>query len=284
MSRQQSLLQGILDDPDDDAIRLIYADWLEEHDQPDRAEFIRVQLALHQLRDAAVEAQQTLRQREKALWAKHGATWKEELPAWARSGVTYERGFAWQVSATMAQLVQGGRKLWRTAPMQAVNLVVGRNKAGERIEEFALQPFLKRVRSLSLAWNQLSPIDVEMILSSPHLLGLRSLWLAGNEEGDTLARLVASEPAWVAELQILDLRETMLGDAGATALAAARWQQLAALDLGGNSIGSRGLFALAGSRSLVRLAILRIDYQHAACHSDARPALEQRFGKALQFA
>lgn len=32
--------------PDDDAPRLVYADWLDEHGQPDRAELIRVQVEL----------------------------------------------------------------------------------------------------------------------------------------------------------------------------------------------------------------------------------------------
>lgn len=41
-----SLLQTIRENPDQDAPRLIYADWLEEHGQQDRAEFIRVQIRL----------------------------------------------------------------------------------------------------------------------------------------------------------------------------------------------------------------------------------------------
>jgi uncharacterized protein (TIGR02996 family) len=40
---------SILESPDDDALRLIYADWLDEHGQPKRAEFIRVQCQLAQL-------------------------------------------------------------------------------------------------------------------------------------------------------------------------------------------------------------------------------------------
>jgi uncharacterized protein (TIGR02996 family) len=32
-----ALLTGILADPDDDARRLVYADWLEEHGDADRA-------------------------------------------------------------------------------------------------------------------------------------------------------------------------------------------------------------------------------------------------------
>lgn len=41
MSDEAALLQAIRDHPDDDTVRLAYADWLEEHDDP-RAEFIRL--------------------------------------------------------------------------------------------------------------------------------------------------------------------------------------------------------------------------------------------------
>ena len=44
MSDADGLLQDILANPDDDAPRLVYADWLEEHGEADRAEFIRAQI------------------------------------------------------------------------------------------------------------------------------------------------------------------------------------------------------------------------------------------------
>ena len=51
--------------PDDDAPRLIYADWLDEHGQPERAEFIRVQCEL------ARRESPELRRREAELLAQH---------------------------------------------------------------------------------------------------------------------------------------------------------------------------------------------------------------------
>lgn len=44
-----ALLAGILARPDDDTPRLVYADWLDEHEQHERAEFIRVQCELARL-------------------------------------------------------------------------------------------------------------------------------------------------------------------------------------------------------------------------------------------
>ena len=43
---EEHFYRAILDEPAEDLHRMVYADWLEEHDQPERAEFIRLQLAL----------------------------------------------------------------------------------------------------------------------------------------------------------------------------------------------------------------------------------------------
>ena len=49
MSEGDDLYRAVLDSPEDDAPRLIYADWLDEHGRPDRAEFIRVQCAMDRI-------------------------------------------------------------------------------------------------------------------------------------------------------------------------------------------------------------------------------------------
>jgi uncharacterized protein (TIGR02996 family) len=45
-SDEEALLQAVWAEPDDDAPRLVYADWLEENGQPERAQLIRVQCEL----------------------------------------------------------------------------------------------------------------------------------------------------------------------------------------------------------------------------------------------
>lgn len=45
-----SFYQSIKENPNDNAPRLIYADWLEERGQPDRAEFIRLQIEMSDMR------------------------------------------------------------------------------------------------------------------------------------------------------------------------------------------------------------------------------------------
>ncbi|HYT91149.1 MAG TPA: TIGR02996 domain-containing protein [Gemmataceae bacterium] len=46
MNQDQALLRAVIDNPDDDGPRLVYADWLEEHGDAERAEFIRIQIAV----------------------------------------------------------------------------------------------------------------------------------------------------------------------------------------------------------------------------------------------
>jgi uncharacterized protein (TIGR02996 family) len=42
----EALLQAIIDSPDDDSLRLVYADFLDESGEAARATFIRVQIEL----------------------------------------------------------------------------------------------------------------------------------------------------------------------------------------------------------------------------------------------
>jgi uncharacterized protein (TIGR02996 family) len=46
MSDGELLLRAILDQPKEDTPRLVYADWCDENGQPERAEFIRVQVTI----------------------------------------------------------------------------------------------------------------------------------------------------------------------------------------------------------------------------------------------
>lgn len=81
VTTDRQLLRAILEKPEDDAPRLIYADWLEEDGQPERAEFIRVQCELarcpseiradrrwNDLRYMVQKPWDALRRRERELW------------------------------------------------------------------------------------------------------------------------------------------------------------------------------------------------------------------------
>jgi uncharacterized protein (TIGR02996 family) len=51
MNEEEAFRQAIVESPDDDTPRLIYADWLDDHGDADQANLIRVQCRLARLPD-----------------------------------------------------------------------------------------------------------------------------------------------------------------------------------------------------------------------------------------
>ena len=72
MRQDEAFLADIVEHPDDDAPRLVYADWLEDHGDPERAEFIRTQCELEPIRDRyEIARAPELHSREEELLRKH---------------------------------------------------------------------------------------------------------------------------------------------------------------------------------------------------------------------
>jgi uncharacterized protein (TIGR02996 family) len=67
MSDEAALLAAILAHPDEDTPRLMYADWLDEHGQHDRAEFIRIQCDPNS-DEAAEDRAMELEERSRGRW------------------------------------------------------------------------------------------------------------------------------------------------------------------------------------------------------------------------
>ncbi|HEY7422685.1 MAG TPA: WGR domain-containing protein [Gemmataceae bacterium] len=89
-SLREALEAAILDNPEDIAAHMAYADYLQEQGDP-RGEFIQVQLALED-ESKSPEERKKLKQREKALLKKHQAEWVGDWPSLARSSGPEGRG------------------------------------------------------------------------------------------------------------------------------------------------------------------------------------------------
>ena len=135
-----ALCRAVVKQPEDDLPRLMAADWLEEHGQPERAEYIRVQLEL------AKEPTTTLRWRERALWNQPavGALWAMDLcPSlisvnlnalsgfglfgWNRQSVTdikFHRGFPHTVMTSAMHWLDHGREMIPQYPVRIVRLTL----------------------------------------------------------------------------------------------------------------------------------------------------------------
>jgi uncharacterized protein (TIGR02996 family) len=76
MTQEEAFLWSIIEEPGDDAHRLIYADWLEEQGDP-RGELIRIRSQLARI-PTNHSRRRELEAREQGLWEAHKGNWLEE--------------------------------------------------------------------------------------------------------------------------------------------------------------------------------------------------------------
>jgi uncharacterized protein (TIGR02996 family) len=267
---EEGLLRGCLACPWDDASFLVYADWLDDNRQTERADFVRLQVA------------------QVGLWR----TWEEapdSVRAWTGRvfpGFLHQRlGFA-----------RGLPGILRVGHSQAVGLASrylagwiwgiqseGNNPVPAR--ELTSSPHLAWLTSLYLEHNWIRVRTPEALAPGYHLprvtpgwrrnyespdaglqvladclprAPLTALGLWDNEIGDLGVEVWAASPH-LARLTYLDLRNNRVGVRGAQALAGnPHLTQLTSLDLGYNRVGDAGVEVLAGSPHLTRLTSLAL--------------------------
>jgi uncharacterized protein (TIGR02996 family) len=246
-------LRAILDDPDDDDVRLVYADWLEEHDQNVRAEFIRVQVALANLDEDDPDCL-PLREREQALLAENEAAWRAVLPEWlAGSRVEFRRGFVGGLSLSVEDFIPLGHLLFQCVPLDGADL----HHAANSIDALTSCPHLGRLRRLKLGTGIRSE-EAGWLVHSPRVARLRSLDLAGNNIGRVGATDLSVSPH-LAELTTLILTGNDIQNAGALALATSEClPNLTTLDLRRTGASAKGIEAVFRSTRLPNLRELRL--------------------------
>jgi uncharacterized protein (TIGR02996 family) len=99
MDQHEAFLQAILERPEDDVPRLVYADWLDENGDSERAEFIRLQCALAKLPPDAPQ-RRAMRQREDELLALHSWEWAAGF-GWKIQEWQFVRGFIERVETSL---------------------------------------------------------------------------------------------------------------------------------------------------------------------------------------
>jgi uncharacterized protein (TIGR02996 family) len=159
-------LQAIIDAPEDDAPRLVYADWLEDNGQPERAEFIRVQIELepHRFEIDRPRVRELLA-REDDLLHLYREEWLGLAPSAGPDlyGPFCRRGVPEVVAVSLDVLLGHGHELLAAHPTLrevAVFDVQG------RCDELARCPLLDRVATLEVA-DWLAEEDGRALLASP---------------------------------------------------------------------------------------------------------------------
>src|SRR5262245_18234653 len=82
MSDEDVFVHAILNNPDDDTTRLVFADWLEEHGRASHAELIRVQCELARLPKRSREPKVKARREKLAAREKELLRQPEFFPKW----------------------------------------------------------------------------------------------------------------------------------------------------------------------------------------------------------
>ncbi len=276
----EALYQAILADPEDDAPRLIYADWLEENGDPDRAEFIRVQMELARLPDKDARGN-SLRVREKELWAGHRDAWLMDLPEPLRQKKTFvkalkfHRGFLEELHLQAYTWALHAARLFARFPIYRVRLSGA--VTPDHVGRLVVIPQLTRIRELSLEWCQFEQPrkTLQILFNTPFFSGVTRLSLRASIDSQELGLLLASP--LLAHLRVLDLSFAGVGRTGVEALAGSPGvARLRALSLAGTSIGDAGAKALAASPHLGALEWL--DLRDVNLGGRARAALQERFG------
>jgi uncharacterized protein (TIGR02996 family) len=212
-----SLLAAILAQPDDDNVRLVYADFLEENGDPNRAELIRLQCEIaEQERRGPVRGRKVKRAWE--LQRDYSSSWLASLPA--LRGVQWRefwRGFPVPKVESTQTLIRIAKELVPLTPIEAAEIYL---KASDGMARLAKSDVMPRLRILDLrvgyGVSALNSTDLAEFTRSPRVSGLRGLNLSWLE--DEVAGALAVSP-YLSSLEWLRLPGNQLTEEGATALA-----------------------------------------------------------------
>lgn len=286
MNQRDAFTLAVADTPDDDAPRLVFADWLEEEGDAAWAAFIRAQCALARLPEDdpartrhEAEAASLLPAMQARLRDKDDPRHFGRLAGWVREQQPdFERGFVARLFTTPTKFLARAGEVMRAAPVQHVTF----NNAGYKADDWLASPHLARLRSLGLAHNRIAHLipglaavpalaglkgldltntrfriaGAEALAASPHLAGLERLTLSGNRIHDRGPEALAGSPH-LANLRRLALRGCQVGERGAIVLARSpHLRRLEWLDLGENFVRPGGVAALADADSFPNLAHL----------------------------
>jgi uncharacterized protein (TIGR02996 family) len=166
MGDGELLLRAILDQPKEETPRLVYADWCDENGQPERAEFIRVQVTIARWGTTPpADAEEWVRRERELRWA-HGLKWALPATEVHHSGPTgvgpsaghilgfFSRGFVSHVSCSWPDWRTHADAILAAQPVTRVRLTTdtgdtdwafysGRRLDGTRIARFPCWPGIK---------------------------------------------------------------------------------------------------------------------------------------------
>ena len=207
MTDRKAFLEAIAEQPDDDAPRLVFADWLDDHGDHQRAELIRVQCELPRLR-ADDPRRAELARREDELLTAHGQRWAAALPGdaehWSQRSPQGEwrwrRGFPREAECPAQEFVERAEEVLHNDVLQdwtiTLNLDYDRPDVEDDgwVERLAASPRLRLVRKVDGPDSGFGPRRFAILMRSPHLTGLRDIDLFEDTIGLEGVRALVEAP------------------------------------------------------------------------------------------
>jgi uncharacterized protein (TIGR02996 family) len=182
-TNEASFLRGIAEEDADGSTRLVFADWLDDHGEGPRAEFIRVQCELASSKLSG-ERRQALRLRERELLDAHRQEWCQSfgLPL---EDVSFERGLIGR-----ARLGRWSKsKLLQPANVPRLATLTELDLSGLKVGDAGLVALAEKavfpaLRKLILSDNGITDIGATALASAAGLPRLDTVYLFQNQIGD----------------------------------------------------------------------------------------------------
>ena len=259
MSEHTAFVRAIHDSPEDDALRLVFADWLGEHASESWAECVRCQVCAGALGESDPR-RNDFEDRADDLVIAHEREW---LGRWAEVLVDWEfrRGFPDAVVLTPAAFVEHGGELLDELPVAGVRFVGedGGAVTNDDIRRITRSPAFARVRRLHTSGSAGGPTPwVEAMISVRHALSLaeidfnedeseRGSFLPLSSGGDYLLTTMTNLPS-LTRLRFGEEGPEQMDRASATFLARAEFAgRLEVLDLRRASVTESAVDIVSGS-------------------------------------
>ncbi len=170
---EPEFLKKICVNPDDDEPRLVFADWLEEHDQPGFATFIRGQIELAQMDEADPRYSALLAEvRRTGMFTEpRRKPFVDHVPD-ARV-VMFRRGLIGGVQLSEEQFLRHPTETWKQVPFEQLAIDLWRKQPPSK-DELLQRLELQKVKTLCLSEGTPDRI-LSLLYHCPHLKDLKAL-------------------------------------------------------------------------------------------------------------
>jgi uncharacterized protein (TIGR02996 family) len=261
-SDRDALLSAILAQPDEDTPRLIYADWLQENGQPERADFIRAQVWASQAEPYSPQAGAHERVAARLL-ERHAGEWVREVRLRAL-GWKFARGFVEHADVNTASFPRDAAALFAAEPVRSLRVMrflsAGAGGMPASLEPFFALPQLARVVKLDMSELRQTADYFDLLSACPHLGNLT----------DLVMRMNPVPPAWLTTLLVgpslprltgLDLKEVSnLGRTLTSVFPRIEHRSFVRLDLSHIRFNSQEIQKVLASRCLREVEELRLGW------------------------